>query len=40
MIKKRKKNPSTKVYALGKHICMAAHKARRIRERSYEKKTL
>nr|QKY63482.1 50S ribosomal protein L22 [Acer rubrum] len=40
MIKKRKKNLSTEVYALGQHICMSAHKARRgidqIRRRSYE----
>nr|YP_010398158.1 ribosomal protein L22 [Perrottetia racemosa]UQK92968.1 ribosomal protein L22 [Perrottetia racemosa] len=40
MIKKRKKNPYTEVYALGQHICMSAHKARRvidqIRGRSYE----
>nr|YP_010389458.1 ribosomal protein L22 [Delavaya toxocarpa]UPQ44779.1 ribosomal protein L22 [Delavaya toxocarpa] len=40
MIKKRKKNLSTEVYALGQHIYMSAHKARRvidqIRGRSYE----
>nr|YP_010125257.1 50S ribosomal protein L22 [Acer tenuifolium]QRF99136.1 50S ribosomal protein L22 [Acer tenuifolium] len=40
MIKKRKKNLSTEVYALGQHICMSAHKDRRgihqIRRRSYE----
>nr|YP_010156659.1 50S ribosomal protein L22 [Koelreuteria bipinnata]QRG00028.1 50S ribosomal protein L22 [Koelreuteria bipinnata]UFJ43507.1 ribosomal protein L22 [Koelreuteria bipinnata]UFJ43532.1 ribosomal protein L22 [Koelreuteria bipinnata] len=40
MIKKRKKNLATEVYALGQHICMSAHKARRvidqIRGRSYE----
>nr|YP_009476508.1 ribosomal protein L22 [Xanthoceras sorbifolium]YP_009476534.1 ribosomal protein L22 [Xanthoceras sorbifolium]AVM38961.1 ribosomal protein L22 [Xanthoceras sorbifolium]AVM38987.1 ribosomal protein L22 [Xanthoceras sorbifolium]QIM59504.1 ribosomal protein L22 [Xanthoceras sorbifolium]QIM59529.1 ribosomal protein L22 [Xanthoceras sorbifolium]QMJ95929.1 ribosomal protein L22 [Xanthoceras sorbifolium] len=40
MIKKRKKNLSTEVYALGQHICISAHKARRvidqIRGRSYE----
>nr|YP_009942391.1 ribosomal protein L22 [Tropaeolum pentaphyllum]QOC71560.1 ribosomal protein L22 [Tropaeolum pentaphyllum] len=40
MIKKRKKKSSTEVYALGQHICMSAHKARRvidqIRGRSYE----
>ncbi len=40
MIKKRKKNPYTEVYALSQHICMSAHKARRvvdqIRGRSYE----
>nr|YP_009891208.1 ribosomal protein L22 [Akania lucens]QKK37581.1 ribosomal protein L22 [Akania lucens] len=40
MIKKRKKKSYTKVYALGQHICMSAHKARRvidqIRGRSYE----
>ena len=40
MIKKRKTNPYTEVYALGQHICMSAHKARRvidqIRGRSYE----
>nr|QKY62947.1 50S ribosomal protein L22 [Acer oblongum]WJO89145.1 ribosomal protein L22 [Acer paxii] len=40
MIKKRKRNLSTEVYALGQHICMSAHKARRgidqIRRRSYE----
>nr|YP_010160871.1 ribosomal protein L22 [Baccaurea ramiflora]QRH18377.1 ribosomal protein L22 [Baccaurea ramiflora]QXF60478.1 ribosomal protein L22 [Baccaurea ramiflora] len=40
MIKKRKKNPYTEVYALGQHIRMSAHKARRIldqiRGRSYE----
>nr|YP_009975652.1 ribosomal protein L22 [Balanops balansae]YP_009975735.1 ribosomal protein L22 [Balanops pedicellata]QNK05070.1 ribosomal protein L22 [Balanops balansae]QNK05153.1 ribosomal protein L22 [Balanops pedicellata] len=40
MIKKRKKNPYTEVSALGQHICMSAHKARRvidqIRGRSYE----
>nr|QKV44316.1 ribosomal protein L22 [Cercidiphyllum japonicum] len=39
-MKKRKKNPYTEVYALGQHICMSAHKARRvvdqIRGRSYE----
>ena len=39
MIKKRKKNQS-EVYALGQHICMSPHKARRvidqIRGRSYE----
>jgi large subunit ribosomal protein L22 len=42
MIKKRKKkgDPYTEVYALGQHICMSTHKARRIidqiRGRSYE----
>ena len=40
MIRKRKKKEYTKVYALGQHICMSAHKARRvidqIRGRSYE----
>nr|YP_009945803.1 ribosomal protein L22 [Spiraea insularis]YP_010541100.1 ribosomal protein L22 [Spiraea purpurea]QOE56343.1 ribosomal protein L22 [Spiraea insularis]UYF21230.1 ribosomal protein L22 [Spiraea purpurea] len=40
MIKKRKTNRFTEVYALGQHICMSAHKARRvidqIRGRSYE----
>nr|YP_009687058.1 ribosomal protein L22 [Klainedoxa gabonensis]QDW75804.1 ribosomal protein L22 [Klainedoxa gabonensis] len=40
MIKKRKKKPYTEVYVLGQHICMSAHKARRvinqIRGRSYE----
>lgn len=40
MIKKRKANQYTEVYALGQHICMSAHKARRvidqIRGRSYE----
>nr|YP_010538993.1 ribosomal protein L22 [Datisca cannabina]UYF12854.1 ribosomal protein L22 [Datisca cannabina] len=40
MIKKIKKNRYTEVYALGQHICMSAHKARRvidqIRGRSYE----
>nr|YP_009752029.1 ribosomal protein L22 [Cionosicys macranthus]QIT05270.1 ribosomal protein L22 [Cionosicys macranthus] len=40
MIKKIKKNRSTEVYALGQHICMSPHKARRvidqIRGRSYE----
>nr|YP_010733612.1 ribosomal protein L22 [Rhodotypos scandens]ARC98392.1 ribosomal protein L22 [Rhodotypos scandens]WEG92877.1 ribosomal protein L22 [Rhodotypos scandens] len=40
MIKKRKTNRYTEVYALGQHICMSAHKARRvidqIRGRSYE----
>nr|YP_010931888.1 ribosomal protein L22 [Sageretia thea]WKN80939.1 ribosomal protein L22 [Sageretia thea] len=40
MIKKRKKNRYTEVYALGQHIDMSAHKARRvidqIRGRSYE----
>nr|QFK69491.1 ribosomal protein L22 [Ixonanthes chinensis] len=40
MIKKRKKNPYTTVYASGQRICMSAHKARRvidqIRGRSYE----
>nr|QUQ06969.1 ribosomal protein L22 [Sauvagesia rhodoleuca] len=40
MIKKRQKKPYTSVYALGQHICMSAHKARRvidqIRGRSYE----
>nr|YP_010378613.1 ribosomal protein L22 [Prinsepia uniflora]YP_010733528.1 ribosomal protein L22 [Prinsepia sinensis]ARD01024.1 ribosomal protein L22 [Prinsepia sinensis]QYC97692.1 ribosomal protein L22 [Prinsepia uniflora]UUB71150.1 ribosomal protein L22 [Prinsepia uniflora]WEG92705.1 ribosomal protein L22 [Prinsepia sinensis]WEG92788.1 ribosomal protein L22 [Prinsepia sinensis] len=40
MIDKRKVNPYTEVYALGQHICMSAHKARRvidqIRGRSYE----
>nr|YP_008963518.1 ribosomal protein L22 [Penthorum chinense]AFR25698.1 ribosomal protein L22 [Penthorum chinense] len=40
MIKKTKKNPYTEVYALGQHIRMSAHKARRvvdqIRGRSYE----
>ena len=39
MIKKIKKHPSTEVYALGQHICMSPHKARRvidqIRGRSY-----
>nr|YP_008575152.1 ribosomal protein L22 [Eucalyptus obliqua]AGC56391.1 ribosomal protein L22 [Eucalyptus obliqua] len=40
MIKKRNKNPYGEVYALGQHISMSAHKARRvidqIRGRSYE----
>nr|YP_009751945.1 ribosomal protein L22 [Cyclanthera pedata]QIT04763.1 ribosomal protein L22 [Cyclanthera pedata]QWQ50124.1 ribosomal protein L22 [Cyclanthera pedata] len=40
MIKKIKKNRSKEVYALGQHICMSPHKARRvidqIRGRSYE----
>nr|YP_009861761.1 ribosomal protein L22 [Liquidambar yunnanensis]YP_009862491.1 ribosomal protein L22 [Liquidambar excelsa]QKD75613.1 ribosomal protein L22 [Liquidambar excelsa]QKD75695.1 ribosomal protein L22 [Liquidambar yunnanensis] len=40
MIKTRKKNPYTEVYTLSQHICMSAHKARRvvdqIRGRSYE----
>nr|ARC99940.1 ribosomal protein L22 [Luetkea pectinata] len=40
MIKKRKTNRYTEVYALGQHICMSAPKARRvidqIRGRSYE----
>nr|YP_010428512.1 ribosomal protein L22 [Tetracera sarmentosa]USO20355.1 ribosomal protein L22 [Tetracera sarmentosa] len=40
MIKKRKKNKNTEVYALGQYIRMSAHKARRvidqIRGRSYE----
>ena len=40
MIKKRKKKPYTEGYVLGQHICMSAHKARRvinqIRGRSYE----
>nr|ARD03498.1 ribosomal protein L22 [Chamaebatiaria millefolium] len=40
MIKKRKANRYTEAYALGQHICMSAHKARRvidqIRGRSYE----
>nr|YP_009752366.1 ribosomal protein L22 [Bryonia marmorata]QIT04340.1 ribosomal protein L22 [Bryonia marmorata] len=40
MIKKIKKNRYTEVYALGQHICMSPHKARRvidqIRGRSYE----
>nr|YP_010629148.1 ribosomal protein L22 [Begonia henryi]WBN96099.1 ribosomal protein L22 [Begonia henryi] len=40
MIKKTKKNGYTEVYALGQHICMSTHKARRvidqIRGRSYE----
>ncbi|AEJ82595.1 ribosomal protein L22 (chloroplast) [Ricinus communis] len=42
MINKRKKkrDPYTEVYALGQHICMSTHKARRIidqiRGRSYE----
>nr|QWE50429.1 ribosomal protein L22 [Rourea microphylla] len=40
MIKKRKNNPYIEVYALGQHIYMSTHKARRIidqiRERSYE----
>uniref|UniRef100_D3WC08 Large ribosomal subunit protein uL22c n=3 Tax=Mesangiospermae TaxID=1437183 RepID=D3WC08_9MAGN len=40
MIKKIKKDRYTEVYALGQHICMSAHKARRvidqIRGRSYE----
>nr|YP_011029799.1 ribosomal protein L22 [Spiraea dasyantha]YP_011029883.1 ribosomal protein L22 [Spiraea fritschiana]WNV25620.1 ribosomal protein L22 [Spiraea dasyantha]WNV25956.1 ribosomal protein L22 [Spiraea fritschiana] len=40
MIKKSKTNRFTEVYALGQHICMSAHKARRvidqIRGRSYE----
>nr|QRF95479.1 50S ribosomal protein L22 [Acer henryi] len=44
MIKKRKKNLSTEVYALGQHICMSAHKARRgidqIRRRSYEERLM
>nr|YP_009185383.1 ribosomal protein L22 [Tilia amurensis]YP_009185468.1 ribosomal protein L22 [Tilia mandshurica]YP_009185553.1 ribosomal protein L22 [Tilia oliveri]YP_009185638.1 ribosomal protein L22 [Tilia paucicostata]YP_009948350.1 ribosomal protein L22 [Tilia taishanensis]YP_010157001.1 ribosomal protein L22 [Tilia mongolica]YP_010253442.1 ribosomal protein L22 [Tilia miqueliana]YP_010335682.1 ribosomal protein L22 [Tilia platyphyllos]YP_010428755.1 ribosomal protein L22 [Tilia cordata]YP_010428840 len=42
-IKKQKRNPyptSNEVYALGQHICMSTHKARRIidqiRGRSYE----
>ena len=42
-IKKHRRNPYTtsdEVYALGQHICMSAHKARRIidqiRGRSYE----
>nr|ARI46832.1 ribosomal protein L22 [Olax imbricata] len=39
MIKKRKKNPNTETYAFSQHICMSAHKARRvidqIRGRSY-----
>nr|YP_009872651.1 ribosomal protein L22 [Dipentodon sinicus]QKT26892.1 ribosomal protein L22 [Dipentodon sinicus]UQK92881.1 ribosomal protein L22 [Dipentodon sinicus] len=39
-ITKRKTNPYKEVYALGQHICMSAHKARRvidqIRGRSYE----
>jgi large subunit ribosomal protein L22 len=30
MIKKRKKNPYTEVYTLGQHICMSAHKARKV----------
>nr|YP_009646967.1 50S ribosomal protein L22 [Cephalotus follicularis]QCX32045.1 50S ribosomal protein L22 [Cephalotus follicularis]UZT28346.1 ribosomal protein L22 [Cephalotus follicularis] len=41
MIKKRKTNRYTEVYVLGQHICMSAHKARRvidqIRGRSYKK---
>nr|AQR56733.1 ribosomal protein L22 [Adenostoma fasciculatum] len=40
MIKKKKANRYTEAYALGQHICMSAHKARRvidqIRGRSYE----
>nr|UCS08923.1 ribosomal protein L22 [Bischofia polycarpa] len=40
MIKRRKRKSYTEVYALGQHICMSAHKARRIidqiRGRSYE----
>nr|WSP01774.1 ribosomal protein L22 [Syzygium cinereum] len=40
MTKKRNKNPYVEVYALGQHISMSAHKARRvidqIRGRSYE----
>nr|YP_009860029.1 ribosomal protein L22 [Oxalis corymbosa]QKK36613.1 ribosomal protein L22 [Oxalis corymbosa] len=40
MIKNRKKNSYTEVYALGQHIPMSTHKAQRvidqIRERSYE----
>nr|WBN97165.1 ribosomal protein L22 [Begonia sp. RBGE:20160139] len=40
MIKKTKKNGYKEVYALGQHICMSTHKARRvidqIRGRSYE----
>nr|YP_010628526.1 ribosomal protein L22 [Begonia depauperata]WBN95477.1 ribosomal protein L22 [Begonia depauperata] len=40
MIKNTKKNGYTEVYALGQHICMSTHKARRvidqIRGRSYE----
>nr|YP_011029211.1 ribosomal protein L22 [Spiraea hypericifolia]WNV24612.1 ribosomal protein L22 [Spiraea hypericifolia] len=40
MIKKRKTSRYTEVYASGQHICMSAHKARRvidqIRGRSYE----
>nr|YP_009266744.1 ribosomal protein L22 [Erythroxylum novogranatense]ANK79208.1 ribosomal protein L22 [Erythroxylum novogranatense] len=40
MIEKSKKDPYTEVSALGKHICMSPHKARRvidqIRGRSYE----
>nr|YP_010044943.1 ribosomal protein L22 [Dianyuea turbinata]QPF96141.1 ribosomal protein L22 [Dianyuea turbinata] len=40
MIKKRKKKPYTEASALGQHICMSAHKARKIidqiRGRSYE----
>nr|YP_009689887.1 ribosomal protein L22 [Pentadiplandra brazzeana]QEG53910.1 ribosomal protein L22 [Pentadiplandra brazzeana] len=40
MIRKRKKKSYTEVYALGQHISMSAHKARRIidqiRGRSYE----
>nr|UTT74181.1 ribosomal protein L22 [Trichosanthes lepiniana] len=40
MIKKIKRNRYTEVYALGQHICMSPHKARRvidqIRGRSYE----
>lgn len=40
MIKKIKRSQYTEVYALGQHICMSAHKARRvidqIRGRSYE----
>nr|AKC98543.1 ribosomal protein L22 [Corymbia citriodora subsp. citriodora] len=40
MTKKRNKNPYGEVYALGQHISMSAHKARRvidqIRGRSYE----
>nr|ARK37781.1 ribosomal protein L22 [Hevea brasiliensis] len=38
--RKRKRDPYTEVYALGQHICMSPHKARRIidqiRGRSYE----
>nr|YP_010743444.1 ribosomal protein L22 [Dryas octopetala var. asiatica]ARC98469.1 ribosomal protein L22 [Dryas drummondii]ARD04424.1 ribosomal protein L22 [Dryas octopetala var. asiatica]WES82382.1 ribosomal protein L22 [Dryas octopetala var. asiatica] len=40
MIKEKRANKYTEVYALGRHICMSAHKARRvidqIRGRSYE----